>query len=205
MVVVFQFTQHSNLGFKMNSITWDWGLFEALNFDGPEWLDVTMRLFSGIKVWLPLYLLIIYMVWRSYSWRGVVALLVAMVAAIGFADIVSGIFKQQGVLAGLLPNFPARLRPMYSEGVEAFTNGYGRAALHGSVSGHAATIVAITMLGSLIIRKRWMVVLLCLSAIIVCYSRIYLACHFPQDILLGALLGVVSALIGWSLFRHLVR
>ena len=35
-----------------------------------------------------------------------------------------------------------------------------------------------------------------LVAVAVCYSRIYLACHFPQDILLGGLVGVVSAILG---------
>ena len=189
----------------MNSITWDWALFEALNFDGPAWLDTTMLLVSGIKIWTPIYLLIIYMVWRRYSWRGVVAMLVAIGVAIGFADIVSGIFKQHGLLGGLWPEFPARLRPMYTEGVEAFTNGYGRAALCGSVSGHAATIVAIALLSSLVISKRWFTLVIWFVALLVCYSRIYLACHFPQDILLGTLLGLLSALIGWYLFKLLLQ
>lgn len=189
----------------MNSITWDWALFEALNFDGPAWLDTIMLLVSGIKIWTPLYILIIYMVWRRYSWRGVVALLVAMGVAIGFADIISGIFKQHGLLGGLLPEFPARLRPMYTDGVEAFTNGYGSAALCGSVSGHAATIVAIALLSSLIISKRWFTLVIWFVALLVCYSRIYLACHFPQDILLGTLLGLLSALIGWYLFKLLLQ
>lgn len=189
----------------MNSITWDWGLFEALNFDGPEWLDMVMRLVSGIKAWIPLYLLILYIVWRKYSWRGLLAFVVAVGAAVGFADIVSGIFKQQGVLADLLPEFPARRRPMYTEGLEAFTNGYGKAALNGSVSGHAATIVAIAVLSTLVVRKRWVGVMMSFVVLAVCYSRIYLSCHFPQDLLLGSVLGVVSALIGWSLFRRLNR
>lgn len=189
----------------MNSIKWDWPLFEALNFDGPEWLDGVLLLTSGIKAWLPLYLLIIYIVWRKYSWRGVVALVVAMGVAIGLADIISGVFKQQGLLAGLLPEFPARLRPMYSEGVEFFKNGYGKAALHGSVSGHAATIVAIALLSSRVVRRGWFTALMAVVAVVVCYSRIYLACHFPQDILLGALLGVVSALVGVWLFGRIVR
>ena len=187
----------------MNSITWDWTLFEALNFDGPEWLDALMRILSGIKVWVPLYLLIIYMVWRKHSWMGVVSLLVALGLAISFADIVSGIFKQQGLLGGLWPEFPARLRPMYTEGLEVFTNGYGRAALNGSVSGHAATIVTIALFSSLVVRTGWFTLLVTLVAVVVCYSRIYLACHFPQDILLGALLGVVSSLLGYRIYESL--
>ena len=69
----------------MNDIKWDWSLFEAMNFDGPMWLDSAMIAISGIKMWIPLYLLIIYMVWRNYGWRGAVALLVALAVAIGIA------------------------------------------------------------------------------------------------------------------------
>lgn len=189
----------------MSGITWDWPLFEALNFDGPEWLDALMRLVSGIKTWIPLYLLIIYMVWRRYSWRGVVMFIIAIAVAIGLADIISGIFKQQGLLGELWSDMPSRRRPMYTDGVEAYTNGYGRAATYGTVSGHAATIVAITLLSSMVVGHRWFSWLMVVVAILVCYSRIYLACHFPQDILLGATLGVASALVGRWLFRRLLR
>lgn len=185
----------------MNNITWDWPLFELLNFNGPAMFDKMMILASGIKTWIPLYLLIIYMVWRRYRWQGVVALLIAMGVAIGFADIVSGIFKHQGILKNLWSDFPARLRPMHTEGIEAFRNGYGNAGLNGSVSGHAATITAIAILSSLVVHKRWFAILMASVAILICYSRIYLACHFPQDILLGVVLGVVSAAIGFWLFK----
>lgn len=188
----------------MNSIRWDWALFELLNFDGPKALDAIMLPISGIIVWIPLYILIIYMVWRRYSWQGVIALVVAMGVAIGFADIVAGVFKHQGPLKELWPNFPARLRPINTEGIEAFTNGYGNAGLNGSVSAHAATIVSIALLASQIVKERWMTIVLWIVALLVCYSRIYFACHFPQDLLLGALLGLISALLGLWIF-HLVR
>lgn len=185
----------------MNNITWDWPLFALLNFDGSATLDKAMILISSIKFWIPLYLLIIYMVWRRYKWQGVIALLVAMGFAIGFADIISGVFKHQGILKDLWPDFPARLRPMHTEGIEAFSNGYGNAGLNGSVSGHAATITAIALLSSLIIRRQWFTAMMTIVAVLICYSRIYLACHFPQDLLLGALLGIVSATIGFWLFK----
>lgn len=189
----------------MSSVTWDWTLFEWLNFDGPQWLDSAMTTISGIKVWVPLYLLIIYMVWRRYSWRGLLAFVVAMGIAVGMADIVSGIFKHQGIFADLWASFPARLRPMHTpQGVEFFANGYHTGNLYGTVSGHSATIWAIALLSAMIIRRRWFTVLMMVVALLVCYSRIYLACHFPQDILLGAAVGVISALCGAGLF-HLVK
>ena len=187
----------------MGSITWDWTLFELLNFDGPTALDYIMRLVSGVKLWVPLYILIIYMVWRKLGWRGVVALIVAMAVAVGLADIIAGVFKHQGLLKDLWASFPARPRPMHTEGLEAFTNGYGNAGLNGSVSAHAATITTIAILAAKIIGKRWMTILLSVVVTMVCYSRIYFACHFPQDILLGALLGTLSAVVGLWIFHRL--
>ena len=188
----------------MSSVTWDWTIFEWLNFDGPQWLDSAMRTISGVAMWVPLYLLIIYMVWRHYSWRGLIAFVVAIGVAIGVADVVSGIFKHQGILADLLPSFPARPRPMHTaEGLEFFTNGYFTGNKFGTVSGHSATIVSIALLTSFIIKRRWFTWLMIAVAVMVCYSRIYLACHFPQDILLGAMVGVLSGLCGVWLFRLL--
>ncbi len=189
----------------MNNVTWDWCFFEWLNFDGPQWLDMVMTKISGIAIWMPLYLLIIYMVWRRYSWRGMLAFAVAIGVAVGLADIVSGIFKHQGILADLLPSFPARPRPMHTtEGLEFFTNGYYTGNKFGTVSGHSATIWAIAILSAMVLRRKWFTLLMIVVALLVCYSRIYLACHFPQDILLGAGVGVISALCGVGLF-HLVK
>lgn len=190
----------------MNNVTWDWPLFEALNFDGPAWLDQTMVLASGMKVWLPLYLLIIYMVWRRYSWQGLFALVVGLGVAIAMADITAGIFKHQGPLADLWPSFPARLRPMHTpEGLEFYSNTYSTGYIYGTVSGHTATIVAIAILSSVAVGRGWFTWLMTAVAVLVCYSRIYLACHFPQDILLGAMVGLVSGLVGIWLFRRVVQ
>lgn len=187
----------------MNNITWDWGLFEFLNFDGPIWLDSTMTKVSGMMVWIPLYVLIIYLVWRRYSWRGVITFFVALGAAILIADLVAGIFKHQGPLKDLWASFPARLRPMHTpEGIDFATNGYYTKNLYGTVSGHTSTIVALALLSSVVVRREWFTALMICVALLICYSRIYLACHFPQDILLGATVGIVAGLIGVTIFRY---
>ena len=190
----------------MNNVTWDWGLFEALNFDGPAWLDNAMTHISGIAMWIPLYILIIYLVWRRYSWRGIIAFAVAIGTAILIADLVAGIFKHQGPLADLWASFPARLRPQHTpEGLNFVTNGYNTGYIYGTVSGHTSTITAIAILSSVVVAKRWFTITMTLVATLICYSRIYLACHFPQDILLGAMVGIVAAVIGVLLFKYGLR
>lgn len=185
----------------MNHTSWDYPLFEILNFDGGATLDSLMSAISGIVMWIPLYLLILYMVWRRWSWRGVVALILAVALALGLADLLAGIFKHSGPLKNLWPDFPARLRPMFSEGlsdVNIPSTNHGR---YGTVSAHAATIVSLSIISAYAIHRRWFSWLIALVAIAICYSRIYLACHFPQDILLGAALGVVTATLGILVFR----
>lgn len=185
----------------MNHSTWDYPLFEMLNFDGGATLDSLMSAISGIVMWIPLYLLILYMVWRRWSWRGVVALILAVALALGLADLLAGIFKHSGPLKDLWPDFPARLRPMFSEGlsdVNIPSTNHGR---YGTVSAHAATIVSLSIISAYAIHRRWFSWLIAMVAIAICYSRIYLACHFPQDILLGAALGVVTATLGILVFR----
>ena len=176
-----------------------------LNFDGPAWLDSVMIAVSGIKMWIPLYILIIYIVWRRYGWRGIVALLVAMGVAIGISDIVAGIFKHQGVFANLLLDFPARLRPMHSEGLDFAANGYYTGYVNGTVSAHTATIVAIAMISIYGVRRMWFTLAMSVIALLICYSRIYLACHFPQDILLGMCVGAVAGLCGILLFKSVIK
>lgn len=186
----------------MNNTTWDWGLFEALNFDGGNVMDWLMSAISGIAMWIPLYALIIYIVWRRWQWRGVVMLVVAAAVAMGLADIISGIFKHSGPLKELWASFPVRPRPMFTDSLDdVHVVSYAHGP-YGTVSAHAATITALALISSLVIARRWFSYTMLIVALLVCYSRIYLACHFPQDILLGAATGLVTGYIGAQLFRY---
>ena len=186
----------------MNNTTWDWGLFDALNFDGGNVMDWIMSAISGIAMWIPLYAIIIYIVWRRWQWRGVVMLVVAAAIAMGLADIISGIFKHTGPLKELWSSFPVRQRPMFTEALDdvhvvSFAHGP-----YGTVSAHAATITALAVISSMVIARRWFSYAMLVVALLVCYSRIYLACHFPQDILLGVATGLLTGYIGARLFRY---
>lgn len=188
---------------SMENVTWDIAIFERLNFDGGVLFDSLMSIISGVVVWLPLYALIVYMVWRRYGLRGVVALFLGLALAMGMADLIAGIFKHTGPLGGVWPSFPARLRPMFSEGLDSVHVPSYDHGKYGTVSAHAATIVAMAVLSSVVISRRWFTWVMIAVALVVCYSRIYLACHFPQDIVLGMAVGVVSACAGIALFSYI--
>lgn len=213
----------------------DHNLFLALNFDGGPLCDRLMLMLSGVAMWIPLYALILWLVWRREGWRGTLLFLLLVAAALGVADMVAGIFKHSGLLGDLFPGITPRWRPMFTPELEGLdispdslrtlrrmapdalaAAGYtSEWTVHvpveavsgrfGTVSAHAATIVAMSLLAIRTIRRRWFTLLMVLCAAAICYSRIYLAKHFPADILWGAALG---ALLGWgadALRRRLTR
>ena len=182
--------------------TFDYPLFFWLNFDGGPVMDKTMLWASTPAVWAWLYLLIIFLVWRRYSWRGALLLLVAAGAAIGLADMIAGIFKHTGLLKDLWPSFPVRLRPMHTPALEGQVNNILRVGgEYGTVSAHAATMVSLAVIAIAAIGRRWFAWLMVASVVVVCYSRIYLGYHFPVDIALGATTGLVTGGIGLAIFK----
>lgn len=176
----------------------DHDLFLALNFDGGPVLDKTMQIVSGTAMWIPFYLLILWLVWRRNGWKGLLLFIAAAAIALGLADIVCGIFKHNGLIGGLFTDLPARLRPKYTPELEGLVHVVGGGGKYGTVSAHAATIVALVTLSASIVRKRWFTWLGIATILVICYSRIYMGYHFPIDLLWGTLVGLAT---GGGMYR----
>ena len=182
--------------------TFDHNLFLLLNFDGGKAMDYIMETISGTLMWLPLYFFILAFVWYKFGWQRALGFVLCLALALGLSDIICGIFKHTGPLKNLWESFPVRYRPMFDAAVSKFSHipsfdhGY-----YGTVSAHAATAVALAWFSALTIRKTWYNWLIAVAVVLICYSRIYLACHFPMDILLGAIVGTVCGLSMFFLWK----
>lgn len=188
----------------MNELNIDERLFLWLNFDGGAVLDSIMSAISGVVMWLPLYLFIAWVVLRKYGWKSLIAFLACLALAMGFADMLCGIFKHTGLLKSVWADFPARHRPMFDIAVRDLAHVVSYAhGPYGTVSAHAATTAAMAVLSALVLRKRWYSLTIAFIVLLISYSRIYLACHFPQDILLGLAVGLISGGAMYLLWRKL--
>lgn len=205
----------------------DHPLFLALNFDGGETFDKIMNTVSGTPMWIPLYLLILWLVCRRYGWRMTLLFVVLMVGSIVLSDMIAGIFKHNGMLGGLLPDFEPRLRPMFTASLEEMnlpdstfihlryageipapvvhTTPEALGGLYGTVSAHASTIVTLSLLAAGVIRKHWFSLVMLAATLLICYSRIYLAKHFPMDLLWGSLVGIACGAAALCIFRAVAR
>ena len=145
----------------------------------PDTLFVLVTDFKYLAV--PLGLVLLYLLWRSDP-RERAGLLVAVLAVI-VAD----------TLSMLLKTAVDRSRPY--EVIEAARVLVGKSRHSPSMpSNHAANVVAAAMaLGYVWRRRKWVVATVTVLAAAVCYSRVYTGVHFPTDVLVGALIGAVTA------------
>lgn len=189
-----------------NNITFDHELFLWLNFDGGAFVDWLMTVISGVWMWVPLYVLILWLVWRKEGWKGCISFLVCVALAMGLADMLCGIFKHSGLLKHVWESFPVRHRPMFDSAVRDLAHVVSyRHGAYGTVSAHAATTCAMATISSLIIRRKWYAWTIFGVVLLISYSRIYLACHFPLDIALGLMVGALTGFLMWLLWRKLTE
>ncbi|MDR3188342.1 MAG: phosphatase PAP2 family protein [Prevotellaceae bacterium] len=165
---------------------WDTDLFLFLNGLHSDFFDTLMWYASAKWTWVPLYVLILFLLYRRLGWRHFLLMLLGLALCVLLADrISSGFFK---------PLFE-RLRPTHALGDVVHTvRGY-RGGRCGFVSSHAANMFAIAVYSLLLMRRRHFTVFMLVFALFVSYSRIYLGVHYPLDIICGGLLG---AGIGWG-------
>ena len=170
-------------------------LFFLINAHHTEFFDAFMWMVSQKTVWIPLYASLLYVVWRNYSWRG--ALTMLLVFGIGM------LFTDWGN-AHILRPWIGRLRPSNPDNPIApmVHIVYGR---HGNGCGmpsaHSANMWLLTFVVSHWLRSRWTYVSMSLLTLLICYSRVYLGFHYPGDILGGFVLAAIVALCSFCVFR----
>ena len=171
-----------------------WLLVAANSHRTPK-LDAWMVFFTERFVWFPAYLVLLVVLAYLYGRRA--RLLIPLLAlSVALADGISSRFFK--------PYF-ARLRPCHDPDLSAtlnLVNGCG--GQFGFISSHAANSFALAVFVALVLPRRYRVAkwMLFIWASLVSYSRMYLAAHFPSDVLAGALLGSGLAwLCAWAYQR----
>lgn len=178
---------------------WDRRLLIWLNSFHADWLDPIMYYTSQTFFWLPLYLFLIWLIVKDFGkewWVPIIGIIVTIVVA-------------DQVTSSLMKPFFARLRPSQEPSLQGIIhlvrdrNGdIYTGGLYGFASSHAANTFATATFFALIFRsrRRW-INWLFLWAAAMTYTRIYLGAHYPGDILVGMLVGVLSAMVGFKLHQ----
>lgn len=161
----------------------DTQLFLFLNSHHNDFFDVIMFWFSDKLFWIPMYLLVIFLIVKNYKLKGLMMLL--------FICIVIALCDQTA--SHLLKNLVQRLRPSHEPSLESiiYISKAGPGGLYGFVSSHAANSIGLATFLYFALDKRFrsLKYFLIIWAVIVSYSRIYNGVHYPGDVLVGGLIG----------------
>ncbi|WP_374451282.1 phosphatase PAP2 family protein [Cloacibacterium normanense] len=158
----------------------------------PFWILVSEKWF-----WIPLYVIFLYFLYKNFNKKSLFYILLFVALGITASDQIANIFK-----FGF-----ERLRPCHDPSLEGLLREvkcggkFGFYSAHSSNSFFVATYLTI-LLGKKIKQLPYF---LFVWAAIVAYSRVYLGMHFPGDIIIGAIMGILLALFFGTLAKKVIK
>ena len=157
------------------------------------WLVVTDKL-----TFIPLYVLLLFLIYRKLGLRVMILLLPIIVVMITFTDQMTNLFK-----AGFERPRPCR-EPEVMDLMRYIADRCGR---FGFFSGHSSNSMAAAVFAGLLLRPhyKYLIFLLLFWSAIVAYSRIYVGVHFPLDIFFGMMFGAFSGYAFYLLQQYLQK
>jgi|SRR5690554_1164062 len=154
----------------------------------PFWLFITNQFYLA-----PIFLFVFYLLWKKIGWKQLGIVILFIVLIIMVCDQTTNLFKY---------GFE-RLRPVNDLDIKDNLRIMITRKSFSFFSGHASNSMATTFFLFLIFRKYYKYAfLLFLFPLVFAYSRIYLALHFPSDILTGYLFGILTGTVFYFLYKR---
>ncbi|WGH76568.1 phosphatase PAP2 family protein [Tenacibaculum tangerinum] len=156
------------------------------------WLTVTNQF-----TWTPLFVLVLFLVFKQFGWKKGLFTLLFIVIIVTFTDQFTNFIK----------NTTGRIRPCNIEGIREQLRFFEYRPKGKSFwSGHASLSTTITTFMILLLRRHYkMIYLMIFFPLIFGYSRIYLGVHFPIDVTVGYIAGIIMGMLFYVAYRALEK
>ncbi len=172
-------------------LNYDVQLFLNLNGMHTPWWDTAMLFFTRKETWLPFYIALLAVIFRTYRQKGWIIVL-CMVLGLVAGEQVS-VFLKETI---------QRLRPGHDPAIAQLAHiVLKKGGMYGFVSSHATNAMYILMFTTLLFRNRSGFLTFLGWAFLISYTRIYVGAHFPLDLLGGWILG---GSVGYLFYKLLI-
>ncbi|WP_417886402.1 phosphatase PAP2 family protein [Zunongwangia sp.] len=173
-------------------VQWDRELFVYLNGLGIEDYDNFWIWFTQIRHWIPLYILFFVLFFLAFSKKKAVYASVFLLISwtITFA------------LTLLTKNIVNRIRPNNNPDINEIIRILQEPTNFSFFSGHTSSAFVLVTFVVLVLRKtyKWIWALY-IWAIMLSLSRIFVGVHYPSDLFVGGIVGILMAWIFYKLFQ----
>ncbi|NAW51406.1 phosphatase PAP2 family protein [Elizabethkingia argentiflava] len=178
-------------------IHYDKELLLYLNGLGSSDFDFFWLHLTNPWLWMPFYAFLFWSLYRRYSIKNLLWVLVFIALGVTISDQLANVFKY-----GL-----QRLRPCHDPELIHFMRLVECGGSYGFYSAHASTTFFLATFLSFLLKRyyRFLPYILFVWAGIVSYSRIYLGVHFPGDVAVGMVMGLLLGSLGGFWIIKLVK
>lgn len=155
--------------------------------------DVLMPFFRDKKTWIPLYLIVVYLIIRKYQLKSIWVIAFALLTVVIGDQISSGIIKP----------LVERMRPCNNPEIASWLNlPIGKGNGWSFVSSHATNHFGLAVYFSMVFMgyKNQLRILLpfLIWAFFIALAQVYIGFHYPSDVICG---GIIGAIIGFAMAK----
>lgn len=171
-------------------------LLVFLNSLGNEYWDTFWLAITHQFNWAPLFILIIFLIIKSFGWKRGGFMILSLIILVAFSDQFTNLIK----------NYTQRLRPNNDPEIMNSLRTLINPQSYSFMSGHATTSTFFTVYTILLLKGKYKYTyLLLLFPALFAYSRLYLGVHFPLDILVGITIGAIFGKLYFMIYKKLDR
>lgn len=160
-------------------------------------LDQMVQILTSGLTWIPLYVMLFFVVMRNNETMGQIALVVG--------SAIFCVLLADGLVDGIIKQLAERWRPSNDPTFKYMVQVVDDVRLKGYsfCSAHAANTMSLAIFFSLLVRSKLLTITLVIWSLINCWTRLYLGVHYPSDILCGMMIGIVVGILIYLLYYKL--